>query len=51
MDFTQTSMGYPTLSVASLCEPRDIERLVFGKDAKDFGGTDWEEELRDVGLL
>ena len=28
-----------------------FERLVFGKDAKEFGGQDWEEELRDAGLL
>ena len=28
-----------------------FERLVFGKDAKEFGGIDWEEELRDAGLL
>jgi hypothetical protein len=28
-----------------------FERLVFGKDAKEFGGEDWEEELIDAGLL
>lgn len=28
-----------------------FERLVFGKDAKEFGGKDWEEELMNAGLL
>jgi hypothetical protein len=28
-----------------------FERLVFGQDAKDFGGADWEEELLGVGLI
>lgn len=28
-----------------------FERLVFGQDAKEFGGTDWQEELADCGLL
>lgn len=28
-----------------------FERLVFGKDAKEFGGVEWEEELADCGLL
>ncbi len=28
-----------------------FERLVFGRDAKEFGGGDWEEELVDCGLL
>lgn len=28
-----------------------FERLVFGKDAKEFAGEDWEEELTDAGML
>ncbi len=28
-----------------------FERLVFGKDAREFGGEDWEEELIDTAIL
>lgn len=28
-----------------------FERLVFGEDAKEFGGEDWEKELVDAGLI
>ncbi|MAR92155.1 MAG: hypothetical protein CML06_14920 [Pseudomonadales bacterium] len=47
------SVQVSTGNVKELASSLDdfFERLVFGKDAKDFGGTDWEEELRDVGLL
>ena len=45
----QTSVG----EIKEVAENLDdfFERLIFGKDAKEFGGEDWVEELVDAGLL
>jgi len=47
------SVQVTTGEVKRLADSLDdfFERLVFGKDAKEFGGEDWEEELVDCGLL
>jgi hypothetical protein len=47
------SVQASTGEVKRLADSMDdfFERLVFGKDAKEFGGEDWAEELVDGGLI